>query len=161
MLALAVPLPITMHRFAITVFIFEDGFSFTTWRNGKRTTIHCCLDGEMWGWVLNGGSDGIVGFVEVLCCRATVQLGILQANCSALQLYSLLSSCEWHFIQHCIDVTRIVQYLILHNTYQVEVGNCFSVLSMYKAPQSASMAVIKAPINGHFWHNTFSPQRPS
>ena len=53
--------PVTMHRFAITVFIFEDDFSFTTWKNGKRTTIRCCLDGEMWGWVLNGGWDGIVG----------------------------------------------------------------------------------------------------
>ena len=28
--------PVTMHRFAITVFIFEDDFSFTTWKNGKR-----------------------------------------------------------------------------------------------------------------------------
>ena len=60
-LMLAIAVPITMQRFAITVFIFEDGFSFATWKNGKRTTIRCCLDGEMWGWVLNGGSDGIVG----------------------------------------------------------------------------------------------------
>ena len=77
-LMLAIAVPITMQRFAITVFISEDGFSFTTWKNGKRTTIRCCLDGEMWGWVLNGGSDGIVRVAKVLCRRDRVQLGILQ-----------------------------------------------------------------------------------